>query len=119
MSNDNKRAKEILLEIEAILENLIHNAERLKEISSQVISMQELEPLQKKQEELVKKLGKLDEAFKKVPAGSAESYQELTRKIEQKLVQFQKLNAKFIENLSASQGLIRFDVKKKKKDKGT
>jgi tRNA A37 N6-isopentenylltransferase MiaA len=115
-----KKAEVILLEMEAVLQKLVENAERLKEISQQVISKQELEPLQKKQEEIVANLKKLDDDFKKVhPHPTENLHPEIMRRIEQKLREFQQLNAKFIENLTASKGVIQFDQTPEEKKKKT
>lgn len=105
--------EEILVQMENILDQVIKTAERLKDISRSVVSEEELAPLQRSQEELVDRLMKMDEAFKKAYKGKG-AVSPLRAKIEKKLEYFQKLNASFIENLSSGQGVIQFDNKSKK-----
>lgn len=101
-----------LKKMELILDELIANAERLNEISLQVISKDELKPLQEKQEVLVKNLVDVEEAFRGTLAEVHSSDEEARKRIRSKLTQFEKLNESFIENLKSSHGLIRFNKKK-------
>lgn len=109
-----KNAEEILFEMDTLLDQLIQNAQRLKEISAQTVSEHELEVLQNKQEELITKLLKLDSEFNKVSNSSIAS-SPTSKKIEQKLKDFQLINQNFIENISTTPGLIRFDFHKASK----
>lgn len=110
----------ILIEIEKILDRVIKTAERLKEISRQVVAEEELAPLQTAQEQLVKELRHMDAAFQKIYKQAGEKTISPAReRIEKKLEYFQTLNAGFIDNLSSSHGLIKFDDKKKKKEPKT
>lgn len=103
---------ERLKKMEVILDELIANAERLKEVSQQVISKEELKPLQDKQEELVKNLVTVEDTMRSALGENKSSDEDTKKRIRDKLSQFEKLNATFIENLKSSHGLIRFNKKK-------
>lgn len=104
-----------LKKMEVILDALIENAERLKEVSQQVISKEELKPLQEKQEELVKNLVAVEDAMRGALGNSKDVDEASKKRIREKLSLFEKLNASFIENLNSSHGLIRFNAKPQKK----
>lgn len=101
-----------LKKMELILDELIANAERLNEVSQQVISKDELKPLQEKQEELVKNLVAVEDAFRGALGNGKNGDEDARKRIRSKLTQFEKLNESFIENLKSSHGLIRFGKKK-------
>lgn len=103
---------ERLKKMEVILDELIANAERLKEVSQQVISKEELKPLQDKQEELVKNLVTVEDTMRSALGENKSGDEDTKKRIRDKLSQFEKLNATFIENLKSSHGLIRFNKKK-------
>ena len=90
-------------EIESILDNLIQNATELIELSLRKASKDELTTLQKRQEDLIKKLGVMDQKYAKGFTVEA------TKK---KLKEFQKLNNTFIENINNTQRIIHFDISK-------
>lgn len=100
-----------LKKMELIVDELITNAERLKEVSQQVITKEELKPLQEKQEELVNNLVALEDALRGA-LGEKNGDEDSRKRIKQKLAQFEKLNETFIENMKSSHGLIRFNKKK-------
>lgn len=102
--------EKILKEMDAILNELLATAEKLQNISTQVISKQELDSLQRAQTEMVKKLIELDNSFKHAYANKetqlTEKNKELRNSIERKLTRFEELNAHFIENLSNTHSLL-------------
>ena len=112
----NKICEEILGKMEKILDQLIANAGKLQESSRLQFLEEEILELQKKQEGLVESLQDEDENFQHSCRGDYKNYQSpiLTR-IGEKLYQFQKLNADFIENLRLSSGVIQFELQKKMK----
>jgi hypothetical protein len=108
--------EDILTQIESILDLLIQNAEKLQEVSHQVIAHEELISLQERQEELLKQLLKSDEEFSQACQGGVNEYQSPIRtRIAEKLEQFQNLNSQFITNIMATRGLIQFEINKNKK----
>lgn len=87
---------------------LIQVATQLRDMSLQVISEEDLAPLQKHQEELVSQLEKIDQ--------NIESHYKhqlslaMREQFHQQLQVFQQLNQEFIQNLNASHGLIQFEL---------
>ncbi len=113
----NDAQEQVLLQIEGILNQLIENAELLKGLSKQVIAQEELKLLQTKQEKLIAELTTFDVQFHTM-GGKINAHRSPTQKrIDEKLQQFQQLNMDFIENLSASHGLIKFEIQKDQKRK--
>ncbi len=103
--------------MEGVLDTLIANAEKLKEVSVQVISKDELGPLQQQQDELIKNLMNLEATFQETfHEAKGEASPEMQKRIADKLVYFQKLNAHFIENLKSGHGIIRFEPTTKEKE---
>lgn len=101
--------------MESLLDQLISNAQKLAKKSHPVVSLEELYPLQRKQEELVAKLGNADELLTKALKGKGNEFQvEARARILQKLKEFQGLNSSFIESLATTRGLIQFQLEKKK-----
>lgn len=99
--------EKILNEMDSILTELIVTAEKLINITSQVISKEELGALQESQNGIVKHLIGLDNAFKQAYKGQPTGKnKELRDSIEKKLDQFEKLNNSFIENLSSTHSVL-------------
>jgi hypothetical protein len=108
--------EKILKEMDTILTELISTAERLQDISHQVISKEELTALQESQSGLVKHLMELDNAFKLAYKGEVTGKnKELRANIEKKLERFEKLNANFIENLAGTHPLLKYTESKSNK----
>lgn len=99
----------ILSEMEALLNSLLDNAMKLLMLSQQVIEESELMSLQKEQEILLSKLIEKDSEFHNLTNVSQEKLVQFRLKIDKKIDDFQKLNAEFLENISAAHGLIQFD----------
>lgn len=99
-----------LKHMESLIDQLVSNAEEMKEISKQVISKDELKPLQHNQEDLVRQINDLEHSIKGLMK-DVKNVEELPvhKRITQKLQQFSKLNAAFIENVKAAHGLIHFE----------
>lgn len=117
MANDPEK---ILSEMEKILQQLIINAEQLRKLSQQVVSEEQLIPLQRKQEELLKQLKASDSRFIEILEGNTKRYKSQTRvRIGEMLDYFQKLNENFIHNLHSGPGLIQFELKKQGPKKRT
>lgn len=112
--------KDIISEMEEVLDHLIENAERLHELSKQVILEDEVEALQKIQNDMLTRLTELDS--KRASVASKEDIKNsIQSRIDKKIDLFQDLNDRFIDNLSASHGLIHFEgdqIKKPAKPKG-
>lgn len=106
--------KNVFLEMESILDQLVATAENLKEVSSRSVTEKELDTLQQKQEKLLKQLTDLDRKHKLSEKGNIpDAPAEITKRIEEKLHKFQTLNASFIENLNSNHH-IKFEAEKKK-----
>lgn len=103
-------ADKILNEMDQLLDLLIENASKLLELSKQVISEEELDNLQKKQQDLLEKLVEKDEAFHQLNGSAThDDSSPLRNQIDDKLDVFQELNANFIDNITASHGMIHFE----------
>lgn len=102
----------ILEKMESVLDALVENAQALKNISTQVISENELDALQKKQDDLVEQLKSLQIRFQSEgKSAQLDPQAPITQRIMSKLQTFQQLNAAFIENLNSSRGIIKFEKK--------
>jgi len=107
--------EQVFLEMETILDQLVDTAEKLKNLSSGPVAEKELDSLQQSQEKLLKQLTDLDRKHKLSEKGSIpDAPAAITKRIEEKLHLFQKLNAAFIENLNSNHSLIKFNTDKKK-----
>ncbi len=95
--------------MDALLNQLIITAQRLLEISHQVIEKEELNSLQKTQDQQVRELMALDDAFHKSTKKYSKGPFPLRERIDEKLEQFEKLNAQFIKNIHESRALLNFD----------
>jgi hypothetical protein len=106
-----KEAEKILEKMEQILDQIVANAEKMKELSLKSINEKELTPLQHNQDELVLKLQELDAQYKNAAKHQhVEHAEEISKRIESKLNHFQQVNASFIENLRNNQKVVRFEV---------
>lgn len=111
-----QKAEQILSEMEAILDELVLNAEQLCEVSQKVIAEEELSSLQVRQEQLVASLIKLDHDFQHAAVHTSnDRSQPLQNRIQKKLVVFENLNSSFINNILSSHGLIQFETGELKK----
>ncbi len=109
---------ELLKKIDALLDQLIKTAEELDTLSYQVISEEEIAPLQKRQDDLVADILAADTELKKfMDPKKLNTDSPLRQRIRHNLHHFQELNEHFIENLANSHGLIRFEINKIQKDK--
>jgi hypothetical protein len=103
---------QIIEKMEVVLDALVSNAEDLKNSALQAISETELDVLQKKQENLVEELKKLQTQFQ---ASASHAHLDPTSPITQRIIGklqiFQQLNAAFIENLNSNRGIIKFEKK--------
>ena len=101
--------KEVVREMEILLDRLIENAKRLLELSKQVIVEDEVVALQKVQDDMVTQLTDLDGKRAALCASFESSEMPNQGRIDEKIDVFQNLNTQFIENLSAMRGLIHFE----------
>ena len=94
-------AVQVLEKMEGLLDELIANAEGLKDISLEGFSEEAITPLQKKQELLVEQLNGLEASFESSEKeGQEEFLAKIGDRIAKKLRYFQHLNAVFIENIT-------------------
>jgi hypothetical protein len=103
-----KNLQHFIDQMNQLLNELIQVATQLRDMSLQVISEEDLAPLQKRQEELLAKLEDVDQQIQRdyrnqLPAAMQEQFHD-------QLQTFQQLNQEFIQNLSASHGLIQFEL---------
>ena len=104
--------EKLLNEMDKILNQLIENGNKLLAASKQVIEEDELMRLQKEQETMLDKLIAHDTSYQKCSLEQNSKGNKLSllrAKIDEKIEAFQKLNAEFVENISAVHGLIQFD----------
>lgn len=109
----------ILNEMDKLLNALILGAEKLLELSQQVIPEEEFIKLQEKQDILLSKLIEKDQELHSHQNLTEPKWQSMRKEIDRKIDLFQKLNDDFVEKITAAHGLIRFDsagVKKKPKN---
>lgn len=99
-----EEAENIFQEMEAVIDSLINVATKLKEISFQVISSEQVEQLQKEQQVLLKKLAVIEKALPKDVSGD----EKAKKRIQKKLDFFQSLNKEFITNLNKTHSVINF-----------
>lgn len=110
--------RKLLNKIDTLLDDLVKNALELEKASFQVISEEEIAPLQSKQEKLVSEIKTVDaELTKSLGKNDLEKDLPARKSIHDKLAKFHELNAHFIDNLSNSHGLIKFEIEKIKKKK--
>lgn len=94
-------AVQVLEKMESVLDQLISNAEGLKDISLEGFSEAAITPLQQRQELLVEQLNGLEASFESSEKeGEDELLAKIGDRIAKKLRYFQHLNAVFIENIS-------------------
>jgi hypothetical protein len=89
-----RSSEEILADIDATLDQLIENAQVIKEISVSTLYTSEVEALQKTQESLLARLVHTSDLMK------GQKTEEPLGSIEQKMVRFGKLNAQMISRVS-------------------
>lgn len=93
--------------LKQLLNELVEAAKKLRDASQQVISEEELSPLQTRQEQLLGQVAQIDQLIKAhYPSKMSESQHQ---EIHQFLQEFQVLNKEFIENMHQSHGLIQFE----------
>lgn len=105
--------EKIMLEMEEALDNLIIIAENLKGLSEQVVSQEQLAPLQQRQEIFLSHLKELDAAYKKAERIEHPSLHLINQRLGTKVKTFQGLNKAFIENLKMSPGSQDFEKNKR------
>jgi hypothetical protein len=106
------KSVEVLLEMEAILDQLLIIAERLSHDSSTAIMKDDIEALQIQQESLFKKLYETDRSYATLAKGEVSEKESIEiQRVRSKLEKFQEFNADFIDHLSQSHGLIQFGKK--------
>lgn len=93
-----------------LLDQLIQTAKKLRDVSLQVISEEELGPLQKQQEEILAQLEAADQEIQR--QYRSDMTEIIHQQFSQKLKEFQSLNQEFIDNLNTSHGLIQFELER-------
>ncbi|CDR33524.1 hypothetical protein [Criblamydia sequanensis] len=102
-----KQTLSLFHEIEALLDELINNAEALNLVSEHDVSLSDLIKLQEKEIKLIEKLKKVNlDAEKSEEANSQGNTIRL--RIKKKLKQFSEFNAKFIKTIEGSHEIIDF-----------
>jgi hypothetical protein len=104
-----QQAEQVLKEMESLLDKLVETARSLLKFSRQVIVEEDLFRLQQEQEILLEKLFQKDHEFHELPKMVQKELMPQRLKINEKIDQFQQLNAEFIQNINESRGLIQFD----------
>lgn len=110
---------EILVKMGSILDQLIAISERMNQLTTQVISEDELNALQTQQSEWMNQLVELDEKCHQLPSSQIKPENAFLReRNSEKIAQFEKLNNAFIENIASAHGIIHFEGKGQKGPKG-
>jgi transcription initiation factor IIE alpha subunit len=105
-----KNEKELMQKIESLLDELVHNAEKMEAMSALTINEAELALLQQKQAQLISDINACNAEMKTLTGDKgAFGDESAKRAIQEKMAKFQDHNARFIENLAHSRGLIRFE----------
>jgi HD superfamily phosphohydrolase len=93
-----------------LLKELIQVATQLRDMSFQVISEEDLEPLQKQQEDLLSQLEMTDQQIQGNYRDQIETKTQAY--FHNQLEIFQQLNQEFVQNVNSSQGLIQFELRR-------
>lgn len=110
------QAKKILKEMDAILSSLVRNAELILQTSQQTTAKDDLYQLQKEQRALVDKFTDKDTLYNKSEVeNDRDKAIGLIKEIDKKIDLFQKLNSKYVENMSSAHSLIHFEKTSRKK----
>lgn len=91
-----------------LLNELIQVAAQLRNMSLQVVSEEELAPLQKRQEDLLSQIENIDQNIQRTYRNQLSS--NMQKQFHTQLQTFQLLNQEYIQNMSASHGLIQFEL---------
>jgi hypothetical protein len=102
-----KSPQEYIDQVNQLLNELIQVSTQLRDLSLQVVSEEDLAELQKRQEELLNQIENIDQQMRE-NIGYQLSM-EAQEQLHDQLQAFQQLNQEFIQNLSASHGLIQFE----------
>jgi hypothetical protein len=94
-------------EMNRLLKELIEISTKLRDVSRQVISEEELAPLQKHQQVLLGELEKVDLVIQESYRHQIDSVTH--QHFHDQLHHFQMLNQEFIQNLHTNHGLIQFE----------
>lgn len=109
-----KSLNQLIKQANNLLDELIQTAKKLKVASQQSVSEEELDSLQKKQEDLLIQFEGIDQDLQQY------NFFEISEAVHQqfhiKLQEFQTLNQEFIETLQASHGLIQFELRQLKEE---
>ncbi len=97
-------------EMSQLLNDLVQVATKLRDLSLEVISEEELNPLQKRQEALLVRLEAIDEQIRENYRYQVDSATK--ENIHNRLQTFQQLNQEFVQNLNTSHGLIQFELRR-------
>ncbi len=105
-----KSLQQYVNQMDHLLHELIQTATKLRDASLQVISEEELNPLQRRQEDLLSQLEAVDQQMK-------EHYRHqidhaVQERFHTQLQTFQQLNQEFVQNLNASHGIIQFELRR-------
>lgn len=103
-----EKPEQLLHDMDHLLDKLIDNQKKLLELSKHVVNEEEIKPLQQDQNTLLDQLISKDKAYDQLKKGAKETPSPLRKQIDDKLDLFQQLNTTFIENITSTQGLIKF-----------
>jgi len=95
-----------LEEVEEALDRLLGVAEQLVEASQQIVSKEVLRPLQEEQEKMIAALERVEKEFQEQCSNRKDEGGLIKKRIADKLAGFQKLNERFIKNITAYRKLI-------------
>lgn len=110
MQNDRK----ILLKIDELLDELLKIAKELEDTVLTVTKEKDILLLQNKQDALLEEIKMWDAELEETTNGKKLKQTKEGELLKKKLMQFQKSNNQYIENLKRSRGLIHFQTKNEK-----
>lgn len=103
-----KSLQNFIDQMNLLLGELIQVATELRNMSLQVVSEDELAPLQKRQEDLLVQIENIDQNIQRTYKNQIPS--NMQEHFHTQLQTFQKLNQEYIQNLSSHHGLIQFEL---------
>ncbi|MCB1112076.1 MAG: hypothetical protein H7A37_04785 [Chlamydiales bacterium] len=106
------KPEEMLAELEEAIDQLLKIAEKMKMLSFHVVSADQLDPLQKKQDELLTLISYTQKKFHEQFSEEEKRQTAIQKRIRKKLADFEDLNKTFINNLATTHELIDVDHNK-------
>lgn len=111
------RTKELLQQMNSLLDELIALAEVMLEHSSADAKAESIEKLQDQQQGIIDKLIVSDKSLQSLLQENHNHFEHDIANLEKKIAAFEQANAKFIANLSIRKSLIHFELEDVRKSR--